>query len=169
MSAPEVTARGLVSRRNIYALSTILVGLLLIGTFADYAISEDLYVPGNQFGIFFAGYGEFPSFLGLTASGTLLVMASRDSEFNGSRRNKLLVSAAGVLLIVGTLFASIVIPAGYWPLPTAVLIVVGVVVSGTSVAVTWLVARNGPSHLMVRVAVVLFVVVAVQAALIFVL
>lgn len=53
--------------------------MMLVGSIFDYSISCALYNNKNIFGIFLAGYGEYPAALGLTAAGTLLI-AGRSRE-----------------------------------------------------------------------------------------
>lgn len=168
MTSAAVTARDLVSRRNIYVLSALLVGFLVTGTLADYAISEGLYAPENQFALVLAAYGATPSFLAVASSGTLLIAANKNDEGGVSAAIRFLFISVGSLLVVGSLGAAVIVPAGYWELPPLVLIAVGVVLIGSTVVVTWIVARGATRRQIMVVAGVLFVVVAVQGALIYV-
>lgn len=168
MTSAAVTARDLVSRRNIYVLSALLVGFLLAGTVADYAISEGLYAPGNQFAAVLAAYGATPSFLAVAASGTLLVAAHKNDEDGVPTTIRFLFISVGGFLVVGSLGAAVVVPGDYWQLPPFVLISVGIVLIGSTVVITWIVARGATRRQMMVVAGVLFIVVAVQGALIYV-
>ena len=57
-------------RTCLLAAFCFLLILMLIGSLFDAPISALLYHPGNAFGTFFAGFGEYPAPLGVVAAGS---------------------------------------------------------------------------------------------------
>lgn len=155
---PPPNARTLLSSANIYLIAMVLLSLLLLGTFRDYAISTALYTPGSKFAIFFAAYGEYPVFLAMSASGTLFLMGhNRQVRWVGY----LEIGGGSALLAVavgaGTLF-----PADYIEWSISVRGIIAVVLVSAAAYVTYLVGRNGSRETMIKVAIALVAVVAIE-------
>ena len=64
-------------RTCLLAAFCFLLILMLIGSLFDAPISALLYHPGNAFGTFFAGFGEYPAPLGVVAAGSMLFSAAQ--------------------------------------------------------------------------------------------
>lgn len=157
-SSARLSARELISKRNIYLLTGVLVGLLLIGSFFDYAISQSLYNPNNAFGIFFAAYGEAPSYLAWAASGTLLLRTS------GPRTGlSTALQVAGGLLILVSAAEAVYLPTRYLTEVSPIVIaLVGVALIALVSTLTWQASREADIAVVRKLALVLFLVVFLE-------
>lgn len=144
--------------RSAVIFAALSLGLLAIGSVADYSFAQGLYAPGNGFGVVLAAYGEAPALLALVAAGTLAIGA-RPPVHQVLRG--LLLAGGAALIIVGAL-ALIVRPEEYWPLPTTVRTLIALVLSA---GVIWAVTRvsvGATWQAMCVLAAALFAVVAVE-------
>lgn len=57
------------SRRVLLTTETVLLIMLVVGSFADYPISLALYHGGSLLERLLAGFGEYPAALGLATAG----------------------------------------------------------------------------------------------------
>ena len=71
-------------KRVLLGTGAFLLALMLIGSIWDFSISKAVYNPGSSFGLFFAGFGEYPAALGFAAAGTMLLSArNREKQLVG--------------------------------------------------------------------------------------
>lgn len=150
------------TRTSVLALIGILVLLFLVGTLWDLRISELFHDESNLLAVLGAAFGEWPSGLALVIAGSMLVLA-RDRE----RR----VIAAGqivggvVLALLGSVL-TVMMPGRYIDLHAALLVVIGlVVVAGAVWLARWL-TTEADRKVVVRTAIVLFVVVLAEIILV---
>lgn len=83
-------------KQNVIVVGCILGGLMIIGSFFDYQISQFFFNSKSSFGIFFAGYGQTPVALCMSVAGMLLISITQN-------KNKLLMCLSylgGVILIL---------------------------------------------------------------------
>lgn len=85
-------------KQNVIVVGCILGGLMLIGSFFDYQISQFLFNAKSSFGIFFAGYGQTPVAVCMSVAGMLLIVITQ-------KRNKLIMCLSYLGGIVLTLFS----------------------------------------------------------------
>ena len=57
-------------KRVLLGAGAFLLFMMVIGSLWDFPISKAVYNPGSPFGLFFAGFGEYPAALGFAAAGT---------------------------------------------------------------------------------------------------
>lgn len=152
------SARSLVSTANLYLITIILVAMVLVGTLSDYSISLSLFDPSSTMAVFFAGYGEYPVFMAMSASGTLFIMGrSLEKPLIGY-----LQVGGGTGLLIVAVGGGTVIPEEYIGLSLVVRGAIALVVVGVSAYLAYLAARSAPRELMIRVAAVLVVVVFLE-------
>lgn len=164
-TANDVTqpdARALLPSANLYFIAVVLLGLLLLGTFKDYAISSALYSPGSKFAIFFAAYGEYPVFLALTASGTLFLMGhSKHWVWLGYAE-----IAGGSALLIVAVGAGTVFPGDYVDLPFWLRAGIAVATVSLTAYLTYLAGKSARRETMIRVAIALVAVVALEVIIV---
>ncbi len=162
LPAAPVTARDLVSRRNIYILSAVLIGLFIFGSVSDLAISQVLYDPDSMFGQVLAAYGEVPTFLAWSASGTLFIVG-RNPHHTVLRVGQVVFGGG---LIAGSVLALTVMPTSYVALPLPVTGVLAVAIVGGTVFTVLKVSGDAEQAFLIRVGVVLFLVPAIQVVVV---
>lgn len=60
-------ANPLPGKRVLLGTGAFLLAMMVIGSILDFPISKAVYEPSNPFGLFFAGFGEYPAALGFAA------------------------------------------------------------------------------------------------------
>lgn len=147
-----------VSLGSAGVLAGILLALMIVGSLADFSLAQGIYLPDNPFGVFFAAYGEAPALLALVAAGTLAVAANPPVP---QILRWILVAGGAGLIVVGTI-ALAIRPEENWESPTALRIVIAVVLSAAAIWGTRRVATGAAWQAMCVLAAALFVVVAVE-------
>lgn len=148
-------ANPLPGKRVLLGAGAFLLAMMVIGSIWDFPISKAVYNPGSRFGLFFAGFGEYPAALGFAAAGTMLLSARN--------REKRLV---GVLQIIGGCWfilsgaaMAALLPKGYLDIPAALSGGIGMFCTGLTV---WGVARlcqGADRRTVLRVAAVFLLVI----------
>lgn len=152
----------LISARSSWILAGLLAALLVVGSIWDYQISLSLYDPESVFGMIGAAFGELPSFLALLCSGTLLAVF-RNKDRTGIAVLQLL---GGAVLYILAVVSVLVLPQDYLTWPSAVTVVVGVVITGAATyGILWL-ARGAARGTAIKVAVALFLVPIIEVILV---
>lgn len=147
---------------SILALTGILAALFLVGTLWDLRISEVFHDQSNLFGILGAAFGELPAGLALVIAGTMLVLA-RNREHRGAAVGQIVGGV--VLLLLGALMV-VMMPGRYLDLNMAVLVIIGLVaVAGAVWLARWL-TTEADRRVVVRTALVLFLVVLAEMILV---
>lgn len=152
----------LIPQRGLYILAGVLIFLLLVGSFFDYAISEALFDPGNRFGMFFATYGETPALVTLASAGTLLIRGRKTRP----RWIAALQLAAGGMLIAVSLLAVTVLPGAHSEVGLPLRILVGTALVAAVVGVSAVVGRGASAEVLVRVAVAMLLVVFLELVIV---
>lgn len=147
-----------ISRSNILILSGILASLFLVGSFYDLRVSENLLDKQSSFGIFFAAFGAWPMVLALTTAGTLLIVF-RDQE---RRRVGVLQAAGGIAILSAATIAGLVMPTLYFDLNQYVIYLISTILTVAGVWGAVLLSKGANRRMAIRVAVLLFVVVAAE-------
>ena len=66
-------ANSLPEKRVLWGAGAFLLAMMVIGSIWDFPISKAVYDPCNPFGLFFAGFGEYPAALWFAAGGAMLL------------------------------------------------------------------------------------------------
>lgn len=120
----------LFTKKTALIIATLCFLGMVIGTYFDYQISETLYNRNSWFGKILAGYGQYPTAIGMSFCGTLIIYVTK-------RRISLktiLSYLGGVVLLVNGVFMAIFDPLQYieeLPMILNVLIVI-LVIGGTN-------------------------------------
>lgn len=148
-------ANPLPGKRLLLGAGAFLLAMMVIGSIWDFPISKAVYNPVSPFGLFFAGFGEYPAALGFAAAGTMLLSARN--------REKRLV---GVLQIIGGCWfvlsgaaMAAMLPKGYLEISTVLSVGIGMFCTALTV---WGVARlckGADRHTVIRVATVFLLVI----------
>lgn len=150
------------TRASMLALGGILLALFLVGTLWDLQISEVFHDQSNLFGNLGAAFGEWPSGLALVIAGTMLILA-RNRERRAAGVGQI---AGGVVLILLGAVLTTLMPGRYLDLNTALLVVIGLVaVAGAVWFGRWL-TTEADRKVVVRTALVLFLVVLAEIILV---
>lgn len=142
-------------KRVLLSTALLLLGFMVIGTFADYPISKALYDPENPFGLFFAAFGEYPAALGLAAAGTLLLSARNREKW---LRGVLQIIAGCWFLLSGTAMAAM-LPKGYLDIPTWLSVGIGLACTVLTVWGTLHLCNGADRSTAIRVAVIVLMVI----------
>lgn len=94
------------TKKQCTIAGAVLLACMVIGSFADYQISQALFNINSVFGIFFASFGQLPVFLLYSLSGTLLLRISKESNIFF----KILCWVFGLLLIAFGLMGAVMDP-----------------------------------------------------------
>lgn len=156
----------------LWTVTAAVLALMVLGSLADYAISETLLNESSTLGRLGAAAGWFPSLIALSCAGTLLVLAAKDTQISPTFRR--IQRAGGGTLIVGSLAGYAAAPS-YWnegetstPADFFSWGAVGVVLTCASVGFSWWIGRDAPARQLRMVAVFFLLVVTLQSAIIFV-
>lgn len=149
-------------RRSAIILAGVVVGLLALGSVADYAISEQLYSPGNTFGTVLAAYGETPALLALVAAGTLALIARPPVHMV---LRWLLVLGGAALIVVGTT-VTITRPEEFWDISLLLRAPIGIALGAGTIWATIHLARGATWQAACMVAALFVIVVGVEMVLI---
>lgn len=147
-----------ISKRVILYMFLFLTAMMLVGSIFDYSISCALYNNKNIFGIFLAGYGEYPAALGLTAAGTLLI-AGRSRE---CRRKMFLQCLGGIWLTVSGTFMLICMPMLYLPVSRLIPAAVGLLCSAAVIYGITVLCKNTEKKTILRVAALIFFTILLE-------
>lgn len=98
--------RKVYGKHNICIVFAVLVMLMIVGSFADYAFSQAVYNQQNAFGIALAAFGEMPALLAVLISGIFLIIG-RNKDKKGTAIAQLV---GGILLVALGTFIGIFIP-----------------------------------------------------------
>lgn len=156
----------------LWAVSATVVALMALGSAADYAVSAAVLNESSVFGRLGAAAGWFPTLIALSCAGTLLILASKDTQVSATLRHT--QRGAGGLLIVASLAGYAASPS-YWneggtSSPATFLSwgAVGLALTCTSVGFSWWFGRGATGSQLRIVAVFFLLVVALQSVIIFV-
>lgn len=143
------------SRRLVYGSIGVALVLMVLGSFVDYPLSCALYNETNPFAMLFAAYGEIPATLGWVLAGSLFVCGH-------NRNNKILGAVQSVggicLILLGTMMVCFM-PTLYLPVSSSVLVVVGLVLSTSTIAIACHMVREADRAAVIRVGLVIFLVI----------
>lgn len=139
-----------------------LLGLMVIGTFADYPISKALYNQSNPFGRFFAAFGEYPVALGFAAAGAML-LATRNRE---KRLKGVLQIFAGCWFILSGAAMAVILPKSYLEIPVWLSVGLGLICTGLTVWGTFRLCNCADRRVIIRIAVIVLLVIFVDIILV---
>lgn len=148
-------------KRNILIVFSLLILLMIVGSFADYPFSQAVYNQENVFGIALAAFGELPAALGLVASG-LLLMLGRNKARKGIAVFQLI--AGGLLLLLGCVMA-IYMPGNYLEAKYISYIVGTLLVAGVIFMMLRL-SKQADREMMIKVALVIVLVAVLNMVVI---
>lgn len=151
-----------IPRASVAIFAALIAAMFVVGSVADFSISQSLYAPENAFGVVLAAYGEAPALLALVAAGSLAMTARPPVHI--ALRWLLLLGGAG-LIIVGTL-ALVIRPEEYWALPVPVRMLVALALAAGVIWATRAVSAGATWQAMCVVAAALFAVVAAEMVLV---
>ncbi len=152
----------LITARNALIIAGILVALMVAGSLWDYPVSQALYNPTNVVGIFGAAYGELPLGMALLASGTLLF------TYRNTERKAVGIGQAiggGLLYVLGA-GSIIYLPTRYLAWPIIIVLIIGVAIVVATTLGILKVTDNTDRKVVVRVALILFIVPLVELILV---
>ena len=142
-------------KQILISTAFLLLGFMVIGTFADYPISKVLYNQSNPFGLFFAAFGEYPAALGIAAAGAMLLVArNREKRF----KSVLQIFAGGWFILSGAAMAAM-LPKGYLEIPTWLSVGIGLTCTGLTVWGTFCLCNCADRSTAIRVAVTVLLVI----------
>ena len=147
-----------------WSVAVACVGLMILGSFADYGISAALLNEASVFGRLGATFGWFPATVALTSAGTLLLLASRDD--GSAKVLRYAEVGVGSTLIIGSAIACIVVAPRYWNEGEVVVdgafllwVAIGLGTTCVTVALSWWLGREANASVLRKVAVFLLLIV----------
>lgn len=150
------------SHRTIICIYLSGVALLALGSFFDYPISCALYDESNSFAIFFAAFGEYPAYLGLTAAGAMILTAhSRQHSLMG-----MLQCLCGLILVVSGTLLTCNTPGNYPDWPAGAAIAAGLFMTAITIAVSVSLCHGADPAAVDRVALVFCLAILGQLLLV---
>ncbi|WP_099332057.1 phosphatase PAP2 family protein [Actinomyces minihominis] len=152
----------LITSRNAFILAGVLVALMVAGSLWDYPVSLELYNPTNVVGIFGAAFGELPLGMALLTSGTLLIVyRNRERKAAGIGQ-----AVGGCLLYVLGAGSIIYLPTRYLAWPIIIVLIIGAAIVVATTLGILKVTDNTDRKVVVRVALILFIVPLVELILV---
>lgn len=142
-------------KQVLISTALVLLGFMMIGTFADYPLSKALYNQNNPFGKFFAAFGEYPAALGFAAAGAML-LAARNRE---KRIKGVLQVFAGCWFVLSGAAMAAMLPKGYLEIPTLLSVGIGLICTGLTVWRTLHLCNCADRSVIIRVAVTVLLVI----------
>lgn len=150
------------AKKTKLTVITVLLALMMIGSFADYAISCSLFNLNNPFGIFLAAYGEYPATLGLAASGSLLAFSGRGK----SALNTVPRILVGIVLMPFGTFMACFMPTIYLSMEPVIVYAIGFALSIVVILLSRRLAiLNDPAKVR-RIALILILVIFAEMILV---
>lgn len=148
-------ANYLPKKRVLLGAGAFLLAMMVIGSIWDFPISNAVYEPSNPFGLFFAGFGEYPAALGFVAGGTMLLSA-RNRE---KRLVSILQIIAGCWFILSGSVMAMMLPKGYLDISTVLSVGIGLICTALTVWGVARLCRGTDRHTVIRVAAVFLLVI----------
>ncbi len=111
----------LLSKKTTLIIAVILLAFLIIGSIYDFSISKALYHE-NDVAMFFAGYGEYPAYLGILVGGYLLVLG-HNKEKKGIAILQIIGGCIGIAFGAAMVFVN---PIMYTRIPKVISIPFGI-------------------------------------------
>lgn len=142
------------SKTVIINMYCVLLICMIIGSFADYAISKSLFSLSNPFGIIGAAYGEYPVSLGMIVSAVLMMQKRPANAFL-----RFLKMAGCSLLIVFGVFMACFAPTIYLSISDTAVYIIGAVCSIIAFMVAHRIAQHADPDACGRVGLILFTVI----------
>ena len=142
-------------KRVLLETGIILLSMMVVGSIWDYSISKAVYNPDNPFGLFFAGFGEYPAAMGFVAAGAMLLSA-RNKE---KRIICVIQIILGCWFILSGAVMAAALPKGYLEIPTVLCIVISLLCTAlTAGGVAWL-CKEADRKTVIRVAAIFLLVI----------
>lgn len=148
-------ANPLPGKRVLLGAGAFLLAMMVIGSIWDFPISKAVYDPGNPFGLFFAGFGEYPAALGFAAGGAMLLSArNREKRLVG-----VLQMIAGCWFILSGAAMAAMLPKGYLDISTGLSVGIGLICTALTVWGVARLCRGADRNTVIRVAAVFLLVI----------
>ena len=148
-------ANPLPGKRVLLGAGAFLLFMMVIGSIWDFPISKAVYDPGSPFGLFFAGFGEYPAALGFAAGGAMLLSArNREKRLVG-----VLQSIAGCWFVLSGAAMAAMLPKGYLDISTALSGWIGIFCTALTVWGVARLCRGADRRTVLRVAAVFLLVI----------
>lgn len=148
-------ANPLPGKRVLLGAGAFLLAMMVIGSLWDFQISKAVYNPDSPFGLFFAGFGEYPAALGFAAAGTMLLSA-RNRE---NRLVSILQIIGGCWFILSGAAMAAMLPKGYLNISTGLSVGIGMFCTALTVWGVARLCRGADRHTVIRVAAVFLLVI----------
>lgn len=148
-------ANPLPEKRVLLGSGVFLLTMMVIGSIWDFPISKAVYDPGSPFGLFFAGFGEYPAALGFAAAGAMLLSArNREKRLVG-----VLQMIAGCWFILSGAAMAAILPKGYLDISTGLSGGIGLICTALTVWGAARLCRGADRRTVIRVAAVFLLVI----------
>ena len=142
------------NKKIIITIYLCLLGLMIVGSFADYPISLALYDESNWFGILFAAYGEIPATLGMIVAGTFFISAhNRQKKAIGY----LQIIGGGIVILLGTLMVCFMPTIYLFNTPHIVIYIIGLVLSILTIIFSLKLVKNSDRKMVIKVGLVFLI------------
>ena len=150
-------------RTCLLAAFCFLLILMLIGSLFDAPISALLYHPGNAFGTFFAGFGEYPAPRGVVAAGSMLFSAAQKETSYPLRP---FLTAGGCCLIAAGGCWLLTLPGKYMDISPLAVAAVGLTCATLTVLFILRMCRDADKTALLGVAAAFLLVIAADVILV---
>lgn len=142
-------------KRVLLGVGAFLLVMMVIGSIWDFPISKAVYNPRTPFGLFFAGFGEYPAALGFAAAGAMLLSA-RNRE---NRLVSVLQIIAGCWFILSGAAMAAMLPKGYLDISTVLSVGIGLFCTWLTVWGVTRLCKGADRRTVIRVAAVFLLVI----------